>query len=64
MFVRNPKSNVAITNWIFNGWAKYDNWRADNKMPEYIAKRERRGDSPKHARMPAERVGAENLVLL
>jgi agmatine deiminase len=41
IFVRNQKDEVAITNWIFNGWAKYDNWRDDNKIPEFIAKRRR-----------------------
>jgi agmatine deiminase len=39
IFVRNKKNDIAITNWIFNGWAKYDNWRQDNKIPEFIAKR-------------------------
>src|SRR6202035_5815666 len=27
IFVRNLRGEVAITNWIFNGWAKYDNWK-------------------------------------
>lgn len=39
IFVRNQKGHVAITNWIFNGWAKYDNWRDDNKIPAFLAKR-------------------------
>jgi agmatine deiminase len=39
IFVRNPRGQVAITNWIFNGWAKYENWRDDNKIPDYLAKR-------------------------
>jgi agmatine deiminase len=39
IFVRNPRGQVAVTNWIFNGWAKYENWRDDNKIPEYLAKR-------------------------
>jgi agmatine deiminase len=39
IFVRNPRGEVAITNWIFNGWAKYDNWKHDNKIPAFIAKR-------------------------
>ncbi len=39
IFVRGPKGRVAITNWIFNGWAKYDNWRDDNQVPAFIAQR-------------------------
>ncbi len=30
---------VAITNWIFNGWAKYDNWQTDDAVPAEIARR-------------------------
>lgn len=30
---------VAITDWIFNGWAKYDNWQRDNAVPAQIADR-------------------------
>jgi len=39
IFVRNPSGEVAITDWIFNGWAKYDNWNNDNKIPAFVAKR-------------------------
>jgi len=39
LFVKNEEGEVAITNWIFNGWAKYDNWRSDNKIPAFLAKR-------------------------
>jgi agmatine deiminase len=39
IFVRNSSGEVAITNWIFNGWAKYDNWKNDNKIPAFVAKR-------------------------
>ena len=28
IFVRKRAGEVAITNWRFNGWAKYDNWQA------------------------------------
>jgi len=38
IFVRDDKGEVAITNWLFNGWAKYDNWRDDNRIPARIAK--------------------------
>jgi agmatine deiminase len=39
LFVKNEKGEVAITNWIFNGWAKYPNWKNDNKIPAFVAKR-------------------------
>ena len=39
IFVHNEKGGIAITNWIFNGWAKYGNWRDDNKIPAFLAKR-------------------------
>jgi len=39
IFVRDARGEVAITNWIFNGWAKYDNWKTDNKIPVFVAKR-------------------------
>jgi len=39
LFVKNGKGEVAITNWLFNGWAKYGNWRSDNKIPAFLAKR-------------------------
>lgn len=40
IFVHNERGEVAITDWLFNGWAKYDNWRNDNRIPERIAKRD------------------------
>ena len=39
IFVHDEKGGIAITNWIFNGWANYDNWRNDNKIPAFLAKR-------------------------
>jgi agmatine deiminase len=30
-------SEVAITDWEFNGWAKYDNYEFDNAIPRAIA---------------------------
>ena len=39
LFVRNPAGEVANTNWIFNGWAKYDNWADDNDVPAFLAQR-------------------------
>ena len=39
IFVRSSRGEVAVTNWIFNGWAKYANWKQDNKVPGFLAKR-------------------------
>ena len=36
--VQSPKSETAIVHFHFNGWAKYDNWRKDTKVPETAAK--------------------------
>jgi agmatine deiminase len=38
IFVRNAAGEVAITNWHFNAWAKYDDWRLDDKLPGRVAK--------------------------
>lgn len=29
---------LAITDWKFNAWAKYDNWRNDDLIPGHVAK--------------------------
>jgi agmatine deiminase len=36
--IRNPKSESAIVHFHFNGWAKYDNWKRDTRVPETAAK--------------------------
>lgn len=35
----NNKSNddLVITNWHFNGWAKYDNWHNDDLIPRHVS---------------------------
>jgi len=38
IFVRNGEGHVALTNWRFNGWAKYDDWHLDNKLPGNVAR--------------------------
>jgi agmatine deiminase len=38
IFVKNERS-VAITNWRFNAWAKYPDWKHDNQLPNRIAKK-------------------------
>ena len=37
LFIKNKTGKVAITDWKFNGWAKYPNYAADNAMPVVIA---------------------------
>jgi agmatine deiminase len=38
IFIRNVKGAIGITNWIFNGWAKYANWKRDNLIPTFAAR--------------------------
>jgi agmatine deiminase len=38
IFVRNAKGQVGLTNWRFNGWAKYDDWNLDDKLPGRVEK--------------------------
>ena len=33
IFVRDVKGQVGLTNWKFNAWAKYDDWKLDDKLP-------------------------------
>ena len=37
IFVRNGEGQVAITNWRFNAWAKYPDWRLDDQIPDRAA---------------------------
>ena len=39
IFVRDSKNRITIASWLFNGWAKYPNWRDDNAIPAFISKR-------------------------
>jgi len=38
IFVRNGDGKVALTNWRFNGWAKYDDWKLDDQLPGRVSK--------------------------
>src|SRR5208282_1651589 len=38
IFVRNAKGQIGLTNWRFNGWAKYDDWHLDDKLPGRVTK--------------------------
>jgi agmatine deiminase len=37
LFVKNRAGEVAMTNWRFNGWAKYDDWKNDAAIPATLA---------------------------
>jgi agmatine deiminase len=37
LLVRNRAGEVALTNWQFNGWAKYEDWKNDAAIPGRIA---------------------------
>lgn len=38
IFVRDADGRLALTNWRFNAWAKYDDWQLDNRVPQGIAR--------------------------
>jgi len=38
IFVKNAEGALAITDWKFNAWAKYDDWRLDDQVPGHVAK--------------------------
>lgn len=37
IFVRSAEGRVGLTNWHFNAWAKYDNWKRDDQIPGRVA---------------------------
>jgi len=39
LFVRDAAGEVAITDWEFNAWAKYPDWKRDNAAPARLARR-------------------------
>src|SRR5947208_8402429 len=39
LFVRDEAGEVAVTNWRFNGWAKYPNHKRDDALPDRIVRR-------------------------
>jgi agmatine deiminase len=38
IFVKDADGKIAVTNWKFNAWAKYDNWRRDDQIPHHVAR--------------------------
>jgi agmatine deiminase len=39
IFLKNATGETAITNWIFNAWAKYDDWTLDNSVNTQLIER-------------------------
>jgi agmatine deiminase len=39
IFVRDPAGKVTVSNWRFNGWAKYANHKRDNAVPDFISEK-------------------------
>jgi agmatine deiminase len=37
IFVRDSHGQRVALDWRFNAWAKYDNWKLDDRVPEFIA---------------------------
>jgi agmatine deiminase len=38
IFVKSSTGDIAVTDWKFNAWAKYDNWLNDDRIPRQVAK--------------------------
>jgi agmatine deiminase len=38
IFVRDSAGKVGLVHWRFNGWAKYDDWHLDAKIPGRVTK--------------------------
>jgi agmatine deiminase len=37
IFVKDAQGSLAVTNWKFNAWAKYSNFRRDDQIPHRVA---------------------------
>jgi agmatine deiminase len=37
IFTKNAAGDLAVTNWRFNAWAKYENWHRDDLIPHHVA---------------------------
>ncbi len=38
IFTLCPQGDLSLTNWRFNGWAKYSNWHRDDQIPQHVAR--------------------------
>jgi agmatine deiminase len=39
IFITDDRGQVAVTDWLFNAWAKYPNWQRDDAVPRQLAGR-------------------------
>ncbi|HEX2715695.1 MAG TPA: agmatine deiminase family protein [Candidatus Acidoferrales bacterium] len=39
IFVKNDEGKLAVTDWHFNGWAKYKNWKRDDAVTSKLLRR-------------------------
>ena len=39
IFVYDSAGRLVVCDWKFNGWAKYSNWKRDNVVPRFVARR-------------------------
>ncbi len=39
IFVKDCQGNRAVLDWHFNGWAKYPNWKHDDKLPSFASRK-------------------------
>jgi agmatine deiminase len=39
LFLKDHRSQTAMTAWRFNAWAKYDDWKRDAAVPRFLARR-------------------------
>ena len=55
IFVKNRKGAIGATNWHFNGWAKYDNWKKDDAATGLLDRKSTRLNSShiQKSRMPS-----------
>jgi agmatine deiminase len=37
IFLKNAAGDLALTDWKFNAWAKYDNFLRDDRIPKHVA---------------------------
>ncbi len=38
IFVKNAAGEIGLTDWKFNGWAKYSDWHLDDKLPGRVTR--------------------------
>jgi len=38
-FVKNDSGEITLVNFKFNAWAKYDNYKKDKKLPDFISRK-------------------------